>query len=55
VVLTCEDDDELMYLLRKLERSRVQWLKNFAKGLIVDFFEKDAGAESCPPVKTIRS
>lgn len=55
VVLTCEDDDELIYLLRKLERSRLQWLKQFAAGLIADFFEKSNGVESCPPVTVVKS
>jgi hypothetical protein len=55
IVLTCEDDDELHYLLRKLERSRVKWLKVFAKELLTDFFEKSNGVEPCPPVRTVRS
>jgi hypothetical protein len=55
IVLTCEDDDELSYLLRKLERSRVKWLKAFAKGLIEDFFAKSNGEEVCPPVTTVRT
>lgn len=55
IVLTCEDDDELSYLLSKLERSRVKWLKAFAKGLIEDFFSKSNGEEACPPVTTVRT
>lgn len=53
VVLECEDDDELSYLLRKLERSRVLWLKSFAKELLADFFEKSVSEDSCPPVKIV--
>lgn len=55
IVLTCDDDDELSYLLRKLERSRVQWLKAFARGLLEDFFAKTNGAEVCPPVTVVRT
>lgn len=55
VVLTCEDDDELSYLLRKLARTRVSWLKRFANELLPDFFEKSNGTESVPPVKEINS
>jgi len=55
IVLTCEDDDELAYLLRKLERSRVKWLKQFAKGLLADFFEKSSSGESTPPVRVVRT
>lgn len=55
IVLTCEDDDELSYLLRKLERSRVKWLKSFARGLIEDFFEKSHSGESTPPVRIVRT
>ena len=55
IVLTCEDDDELSYLLGKLERSRVKWLKSFAKGLIEDFFAKSNGVEICPPVTVVQT
>ena len=30
IVLIAEDDDELHYVLSKLHRSRVRWLKQFA-------------------------
>ena len=53
LVITCEDDDELSYLLSKLERSRVQWLKGFAKELLADFFEKSASEDQCPPVRHV--
>lgn len=55
IVLTCEDDDELSYLLSKLERTRVKWLKAFAKGLIQDFFAKSSSGEECPPVTVVTS
>jgi hypothetical protein len=55
IVLTCEDDDELSYLLSKLERSRVKWLKEFARGLIKDFFAKSNEDEACPPVTVVRT
>ena len=54
IVLTCEDDDELSYLLSKLERSRVKWLKAFAKELIQDFFAKSNSEEAEPPVTVVR-
>jgi hypothetical protein len=53
LVLSCDDDDELFYLLSKLERTRVKWLKAFAKELIVDFFQKISGEDSEPQVKTV--
>jgi hypothetical protein len=52
VVIQCEDDDELSYLLRKLERSRVKWLRQFAKGLLSDFFEKSSGGGFVPSRQT---
>lgn len=55
LVLKMEDDDELFYILRKLERTRVKWLRQFAKGLLEDFFEKSEGGVSCPPVKQINT
>lgn len=55
LVIKCQDDDELAYLLRKLERSRVKWLKQFAKGLLADFFEKSSSGESTPPVRVVRT
>lgn len=50
LVIQCQDDDELFYLLSKLERTRVKWLRSFAKGLLKDFFEKSYGCEIAPPV-----
>lgn len=52
VVLKTEDDDELVYLLRKLERSRVKWLRSFAEGLLKDFFAESTSGELEPPVVT---
>lgn len=53
LVIKCEDDDELIYLLRKLERTRVKWLRGFAKSLIEDFFVKSTMEEVAPPVLEI--
>lgn len=53
LVLTCENDDELLYLLRKMERTRVKWLKAFAQGLLTDFFSKAYGPELWPEAKEI--
>lgn len=55
IVLTCEDDDECIYLLRKLERSRVKWLKSFAQKLMEDFFAKSSAVEPNPPVTIVTS
>lgn len=55
LVLKCEDDDELSYLLRKLERSRVSWLKQFARELLTDFFEKTNSDDPEPPVHEVRT
>lgn len=55
LVLKCQDDDELFYLLSKLERTRVKWLKRFAKELLKDFFEKSNGDEVAPPVHIVQS
>ena len=55
IVLTCEDDDELSYLLSKLERSRVKWLKEFASNLMRDFFAKSSGELDCPPVTVVKT
>lgn len=40
IVLIAENDDELHYVLSKLHRTRVKWLKEFTKRLIEEFFEK---------------
>lgn len=53
IVLACENDDETIYVLRKLERSRVKWLKNFAAGLIAEFFEKSNGELAEPPAQIV--
>ena len=55
LVLTAEDDDELHYLLSKLHRSRKGWLKDFAAGLLEDFFDKTAQTDLEPPVRKISS
>lgn len=55
VVITCEDDDELFYLLDKLKRTRVKWLKKFASDMLVDFFEKISGSENYPEAKVVSS
>ena len=55
LVIEAEDDDELHYLLSKLERSRVKWLKEFAKELLADFFEKIHGDDPIPPVHEVRT
>lgn len=53
VVIIAEDDDELSYLLRKLHRSRVKWLKDFAGKLLEDFFTKSHSEEPEPPVTVV--
>ncbi len=55
VVIKCENDDELLYLLRKLERTRVRWLRSFARKLLVDYFEKSNMVEEVPPVHVVQS
>lgn len=55
LVIKCENDDELLYILRKLERTRVKWLKSFAKNLLVDFFEKTNSMEDIPSVHKVQS
>lgn len=55
IVLTCEDNDECIYLLRKLERSRVKWLKSFAQKLMEDFFAKSSAEEPNPQVTIVTS
>lgn len=55
MVLTTENDDELDYLLSKLERSRDKILKALGKGLREDFFAKSNGDEACPPVTVVQT
>jgi hypothetical protein len=55
LVLSTDSDDELYYLLNKLYRSRDLWLKQFAKELLADFFEKSNGDEVAPPVRVVQS
>jgi hypothetical protein len=55
LVLQCQDDDELHYLLSKLHRTRNRWLKSFAGKLLQDFFEKSNSAEVAPPVQEVQS
>lgn len=40
IVLITEDDDELHYVLSKLHRTRVKWLKAFAQNLLTEYFKK---------------
>lgn len=40
IVLIAENDDELHYVLAKLHRSRIKWLKEFAKNLLEEYFIK---------------
>jgi hypothetical protein len=40
LVLIAENDDELHYVLSKLHRSRVKWLKEFTRNLLKEFFEE---------------
>ena len=55
VVLTCEDDDETIYLLQKLGRSRVKSVKELADKLIVDFYELSNGEMVEPPAHVRKS
>ena len=55
VVLTCEDDDETIYLLQKLGRSRVKSVKELADKLIVDFYELSNGEMVEPPAQVRKS
>lgn len=55
LVLNTENDDELHYLLSKLERTRNKWLRRFARELLKDFFEKSNGGEVAPPVHIVQS
>lgn len=40
IVLIAENDDELHYVLSKLHRTRVKWLKEFTKNLLIEYFQK---------------
>ena len=55
VVLTCEDDDETIYLLQKLQRSRIKSLKEFAGKLLADFYEQSNGEQVEPPAQVRKS
>lgn len=56
VVLICEDDDELYYLLNKLRKGRgPKPLKQFADRMVEDFFDKSTRDDPEPPVDTISS
>lgn len=55
LVLKMVNDDELLYVLRKLERSREKWLKSFAQKLMEDFFAKSSEVEPNPPVTIVTS